>query len=100
MKIISKRTIHKLVHSIELQDLAEFDAEDELDAEHSRGIAKGIRMALELIDKHAVPGYNIIRRGGIELSIETYEEETWISTTYPQMIEDLSSSDTQNTVMI
>lgn len=58
-----KRLISDLVHRIELADLAEIeDSEIDLSDFH-RGTATGLRAALELISKKAVPEYALIKRG-------------------------------------
>lgn len=58
-----KKLINRLVHMIELADLAEFeDAEVGL-GDYHRGTAHGVRAALSLISDKDVPQYAIIKRG-------------------------------------
>jgi hypothetical protein len=58
-----KRLISDLVHRIELADLAEIE-DSELDLrDFHRGTATGLRAALEIISKKAVPEYALIKRG-------------------------------------
>jgi hypothetical protein len=74
-KIKKKKLINKLVHMIELADLAEFeDASVGLDDYH-RGTAHGLRAALSLIDDKAVPRYSIIDRGE-RIRFEPYDAES------------------------
>jgi hypothetical protein len=58
-----KKIISKLVHYIELEDLAEFEETDTGTAEFHRGVARGMRTAVRLLSPKDEPDYAIIKRG-------------------------------------
>jgi len=69
-----KKLINKLVHMIELADLAEFEDASVGLADYHRGTGHGLRAALSLIDDKAVPRYSIIERGD-RIKFEVYDPE-------------------------
>jgi hypothetical protein len=73
-KIKKKKLINKLVHMIELADLAEFEDASLGLADYHRGTAHGLRAALSIIDDKAVPRYSIIERGN-RISFQPYDAE-------------------------
>ena len=70
-----KKLVNKLVHMIELADLAEFEDASVGLADYHRGTGHGLRAALSLIDDNAVPRYAIIERGISSIKFEEYEPE-------------------------
>jgi len=71
-KIKKNKLVNKLVHLIELADLAEFEDSDVGLGDYHRGSAHGLRAALALVSSKAVPAYAIIKRNSYEF--EPYEE--------------------------
>jgi len=68
-----KKLVNELVYQIELADLAEFEDYDVGLSDYYSGMANGLRAALTLINKHAVPRKEIIVRGD-RISLQVYDE--------------------------
>ena len=69
-----KKIVNKLVHYVELEDLAEFEEADNGTSEYHRGVAQGLRAAIRLISPNDEPEYAIIMRGN-KLEMRRYNAD-------------------------
>ena len=73
-----KEYINKLVDQVHKEDLAELEDYDVGLADFHRGYAQGLRHAIELLDKYAVPDYELIDVGS-KIQLVRYEEQEPVS---------------------